>query len=91
MSILEFFACYLIIISAVAVAFTIGDKMSAKKNGKRVPEDFLLTLGLLGGALAEYVTMKTIRHKTRHKKFMIGLPIEIILQVVIVIIVLIYA
>lgn len=86
-----FFACYLIIISTVTVAFTVGDKMSAKKDGRRIPEDLLLTLGLLGGALAEYVTMKIIRHKTRHKKFMIGLPIEIILQIVIVAFILIYA
>lgn len=91
MSVPDFFACYFIIISTVTVAFTIGDKLNAKKDGRRVPEDLLLTLGLLGGALAEYVTMKIIRHKTRHKKFMIGLPVEIILQIVIVIIVLIYA
>lgn len=27
-----------------------------------------------------YITMRTIRHKTLHKRFMIGLPVIIILQ-----------
>ena len=91
MSVTQFFACYFILISALTAAVTIGDKINAKKGGKRIPEDFLLTLGLLGGALAEYVTMKIIHHKTRHKKFMIGLPAEIIIQIVIVVFVVIYA
>ena len=91
MSALEFFAYYFIIVSTATVSFTVGDKISAKKGGKRVPEDLLLTLGFIGGALAEYITMRIIHHKTRHKKFMIGLPVEIILQIVIVVIVLIYA
>ncbi len=27
-----------------------------------------------------YITMKKIRHKTKHKKFMIGIPVIMILQ-----------
>jgi uncharacterized membrane protein YsdA (DUF1294 family) len=38
-------------------------------------------IGLVGGALPMYITMKLIRHKTKHKKFMLGLPAEIILHV----------
>ena len=91
MSVLEFFGCYFFIISVITVAFTVGDKLNAKRDGRRVPEDLFLTLGLLGGALAEYVTMKLIRHKTRHKKFMIILPAEIIIHVAIVVLILIYA
>lgn len=91
MSAFEFFGCYFILISVITVTFTVGDKLNAKRDGRRVPEDFLLTLGLLGGALAEYVTMKLIRHKTRHKKFMLILPAEIIIHIVIVVFILIYA
>ena len=91
MSVSEFFACYFILISVITVAFTVGDKQNAKRGGRRVPEDLLLTLGLLGGALAEYITMKIIHHKTRHKKFMIGLPAGIIIHTVIVVLILIYA
>ena len=37
-------------------------------------------LGALGGALPMYVTMRIIRHKTKHKKFMIGLPVFAVIQ-----------
>ena len=75
---------YLFIISLVAVIITVADKNAAgKKKRKRVPESTLMLIGLLGGALPMYVTMKLIRHKTKHKKFMIGLPLEIALHAVI--------
>ena len=74
---------YLAGVSLVSVAITVADKVSAKRGGWRVPEATLMTLGLFGGALTMYVTMKTIRHKTKHKKFMIGLPLEIALHTVI--------
>ena len=91
MSAAQFFGCYFVLISVITIAFTVGDKQSSKRGGRRVPEDLLLTLGLLGGALAEYLTMKLIHHKTRHKKFMLGLPAETIIHIVIVVLVLIYA
>lgn len=75
---------YLAILAVVSVALTVADKASAKRGGWRVPEATLMTVGLFGGALPMYVTMKTIRHKTKHKKFMIGLPLEIALHAAIV-------
>lgn len=47
-----------------------------------------MTTGFLGGALLEFLTMKIIQHKTRHKKFMIGLPVMIFAQAFLVILVL---
>lgn len=82
---------YFALISIFAVIITITDKRNAIKGSKRrISEDFLLTTGLIGGALAEFITMKIIHHKTKHKKFMIGLPIEIVLQVVFVILIFLY-
>lgn len=91
MSALEFFGCYFILISVITAAVTVVDKQNAKRGGRRIPEDLLLTLGLLGGAFAEYITMKLIHHKTRHIKFMLGLPLEILIHIAIVVFVLIYA
>ncbi len=68
---------YLAVIAVVAVVVTAADKLAAKKGAWRIPEATLMLIGLFGGALPMYVTMKTIRHKTKHKKFMIGLPLEI--------------
>ena len=77
-------AAYLIVISAVTVIVTCSDKLRAERGKYRVPEKTLMLLGLFGGAGAEYVTMKIIRHKTHHKKFMIGLPVEIVLHLIII-------
>ena len=68
--------------SALAVYVTIRDKAAAKRNSHRTPEASLLLLGLIGGALAEFITMLIIRHKTKHPKFMLGLPAIILLHVI---------
>lgn len=66
---------YFLIISFLAVIFSLYDKAASKNYKKaRISEKTLLALGLMGGALAMYLAMKLIRHKTRHKKFMVGLP-----------------
>ena len=75
---------YLAVISIVSVVVCIYDKNSARKNGRRISEKALFTLAFLGGALALYLTMLKIRHKTLHKRFMIGLPIIIILQTILI-------
>ncbi|MDD6918425.1 MAG: DUF1294 domain-containing protein [Peptoniphilaceae bacterium] len=73
---------YLISINILGIILTIYDKIASKKFRKnRVRENVLLQIGALGGAVSMYITMKLIRHKTRHKKFMAGLPIILILQV----------
>lgn len=81
---------YFALISIFAIIITIIDKRNAIKGKRRISEDFLLTTGLIGGALAEYITMKAIHHKTKHKKFMIGLPVEFILQITAVILIYLY-
>lgn len=86
----DLFLIYLLAVNAVAVIITVIDKINAKRKKRRISEDFLMTIGLLGGAIGEYITMKVIHHKTRHKKFMIGLPIEIIIQISAAVLIYIY-
>lgn len=74
---------YLLGVNILAIILTIYDKIASKKFRKnRIRENVLLLIGALGGAVSMYITMKLIRHKTRHKKFMTGLPIILILQIV---------
>lgn len=73
------------IISAVSVVVTVYDKIAAKSGAWRIPEKTLLLLGFLGGAAAMLLTMLIIHHKTRHAKFMVGLPLEIVLHIAIII------
>lgn len=73
-------------ISLVSVVVTIIDKLRAQRqNGaRRVPENTLMLLAALGGAASMLITMLMIRHKTRHVKFMLGLPIILVFQAVLV-------
>ena len=81
---MKYFLVYLAVISVITAIVTFYDKKAAKKWTKhRVPEKLLFLLAILGGSIAEYLTMLKIRHKTKHKRFMIGLPIIMVLQVVI--------
>ena len=75
---------YLGCISSIAVVVTIADKQKAGRGAWRVPEATLLMLSALGGSVAMYVTMRLIRHKTRHSKFMLGIPLILVFQSVLV-------
>ena len=77
---------YLLAINVLGVSLTIYDKIASKKFRKnRIRENVLLLIGAMGGAVSMYITMKLIRHKTLHKKFMIGFPIILILQMAFII------
>jgi uncharacterized membrane protein YsdA (DUF1294 family) len=79
---LIFILAYLLIISIVSVCVTVYDKRAAKKRPKeRTRESTLLLLSALGGSVAMLLTMYSIRHKTKHMKFMIGIPLIIAVQV----------
>ena len=72
---------YFLAVSLITSVITAIDKYRAKKGAFRISEATLFTLAAIGGALSEYMTMRLIRHKTLHKRFMIGLPVIIILQI----------
>lgn len=71
---------YLTFISLLAVLLTAADKRRAQTHRWRVPEATLWGVAALGGAAAMFLTMRLIRHKTRHLSFMLGLPLLIFLQ-----------
>lgn len=76
---------YFALVSLISVFLVIYDKIASKKfKRKRIRENILLFFAFIGGAFFMYIFMKLIHHKTRHKKFMIGLPIFILLHVFLV-------
>lgn len=78
---LKILLVYVLLISGISLLLCCYDKAVAKQAGaRRVPEKTLLLFAAAGGALVMYVTMRLIRHKTLHKKFMIGLPLLIFLH-----------
>ena len=81
---------YLAVISIISIVITVHDKAAAKLKNRRVPEKTLLLFGLFGGATAMFITMLLIRHKTKHAKFMIPLPIFAVIHIVAVILAFMY-
>ena len=79
----QLFLCWLFV-SLIGIVITIFDKLSAKRSGQRVPEFTLMLVAAIGAALPMYLTMRLIHHKTRHRKFMIGLPLIFTLHILII-------
>ena len=78
---------YLAVISLISIIVCIYDKAISKKNRVelRIPEKTLLILSALGGSVAMYIAMQITHHKTKHAKFMIGIPVIIVLQIALVV------
>ena len=78
---------YLAVISLISIIVCIYDKVISKKNRVelRIPEKTLLILSAIGGSLAMFITMQMIHHKTKHAKFMIGIPIIMVLQAALIV------
>lgn len=75
------------LISVVSVMLTVYDKVASMAKKWRIPEKMLMMFAFCGGATAMYVTMQLIRHKTKHKKFMIGLPCFIIIHIALIVVI----
>ncbi len=72
---------YLCLINLISFFVCIYDKHAAKKNRPRIPEKTLFLLSFIGGSPLMLITMKIFRHKTLHKRFMIGIPLIIFFQI----------
>lgn len=64
------------------------DKIKAKKNLWRIRESTLILSAVLGGSLGALAGMYTFRHKTRHLKFTIGVPLILGVQIVLAVLIL---
>ena len=77
---------YLTIINAIAFALMLTDKANARKKLWRIPERVLFTAALLGGSVGSLLGMYLARHKTKHPKFVIGIPVILVIQVVLIVV-----
>lgn len=73
---------YLLLMNAIGFLLMLVDKQKARKNLWRIPESTLLWTAALGGSIGSLAGMHAFRHKTRHKKFTVGIPVILALQVV---------
>lgn len=58
------------------------DKLKARAKKWRIPERTLFLLAAMGGALGGMLGMLAFRHKTKHKSFVIGMPLLLLLNII---------
>ena len=71
---------YLLAINALGFGIMLFDKYASKNKMRRIPEATLMGIAVLGGSLGCLCGMYTVRHKTRHIKFTVGIPVILAVQ-----------
>ena len=79
---------YLFLINAAGLLLMLEDKRRARKKLWRIPERMLLGTVVLGGGIGCLLGMYTVRHKTLHLKFSVGIPLILAIQITLAIIIL---
>ena len=74
----------LILLSVNLLAFCMYglDKLKAKRGAWRIPEATLLLVAALGGSLGALLGMELFRHKTKHARFRVLVPLFLVLHIV---------
>lgn len=85
---MKLFTIYFLIINFISFSLMGIDKKRAKRGQWRISEKTLFMSAILGGSIGACVGMQHFRHKTKHKSFVIGMPIILLLQVVITVLLL---
>lgn len=82
---IKFFLLYLLIVNAAAFVLMLADKYKARKHLWRIPEATLIMSAVLGGSIGALAGMYLVRHKTKHPKFTVGIPVILAAQIILII------
>lgn len=85
MTVILFIAAYFALVNLVAFALMGIDKRKAIKGAFRIPEATLFIIAIIGGSIGSIAGMYTFRHKTRHFKFVYGMPAILIIQILLLV------
>lgn len=72
---------WLLVWNFVAFALMGVDKAKARRGRWRIPEKTLFLSAILGGSVGAMLGMSLFRHKTQHRRFRLGMPLILGLQV----------
>ncbi|MBR5843699.1 MAG: DUF1294 domain-containing protein [Bacteroidaceae bacterium] len=75
-----FVALLLLFVNIISFGLYGSDKVRARRRAERIPERLLLGIALMGGALGATVAMYMFRHKTRHARFVVLVPLFLLAQ-----------
>ncbi|PRR82149.1 DUF1294 domain-containing protein [Clostridium vincentii] len=71
---------YILAINLIGFIIMFIDKKKAVHRKWRISESTLITISILGGSIGMLLGMHCFRHKTNHKKFTLGVPAILIVQ-----------
>ena len=66
---------YLLFINLLAFVLYGIDKRKARRDKYRISEGTLLWMARLGGGVGSWIGIRRFHHKTKHKRFMILVPL----------------
>ena len=76
---MQYLAIYLVVVNVIAYIVYALDKKKARRGAWRISEKTLILLAAIGGAGGAWLAMQVLRHKTKHVKFMVGVPVCMLL------------
>ena len=80
----EWFLLYVLIVNFAAFCLFGVDKWKAVKHRYRIPERALFAVALAGGSFGARLGMSLFCHKTRKRRFVIGVPLIFLAQCILV-------
>lgn len=80
-----FVPVYIIVMSLIGFIMMGTDKRRAVRHAWRIPEKTLILQAFLGGGVGTLLAMYTFRHKTKHRKFIILVPLAAVLSLAILV------
>lgn len=75
------FIAVIIIMNITAFSMYGIDKSKAKKGKWRISESALITVAFLMGGIGAFAGMQVFRHKTKHMKFVVLVPLAIVVNI----------
>jgi uncharacterized membrane protein YsdA (DUF1294 family) len=72
---------YLVCMTITGFSMMGIDKHKAIRKGWRISERTLLLIAFLGGGIGSFLGMHVFRHKTKHRKFVVLLPVAAVIAV----------
>lgn len=80
---MKYLYLYLITVNALGFALMLIDKQKARKGVWRISERTLLSVAAIGGSLGSLLGMELCRHKTKHPKFTVTVPVLLAVHILI--------
>ena len=77
----KYLVVYLLVVNLITFFLYGIDKRRAVRKAWRIPESVLIGFAAIGGSVGAFLAMLVFRHKTKHAKFTVGVPLILVAQI----------